>query len=94
MAWVGKLFLYLVTMIGTIGLTYCMMDFKLKRYKQILIFAAASLICIVGDFFVSNLQTKNAELYYSIILFFNSLSIIIKIIVNLTQNLNQIDYLF
>ena len=62
MAWVGKLFLYLVTMIGTIGLTYCMMDFKLKRYKQILIFAAASLICIVGDFFVSNLQTKNADL--------------------------------
>ena len=34
MAWVGKLFLYLVTMIGTIGLTYCMMDFKLKRYPK------------------------------------------------------------
>lgn len=81
MAWVGKLFLYLVTMIGTIGLTYCMMDFKLKRYKQILIFAAASLICIVGDFFVSNLQTKNAELYYSIILFFNGLLLFVVVYV-------------
>ena len=65
---VGKVLLYIITIVGAVGLSYCMIEFKYKRPIQALIFATAGVLCFTISFISNKLFSDEITHYYAFIL--------------------------